>query len=285
MILSKWAVSSIRGLSMEKISLPFFYQLGTQLNPLTKMNGTDPSKRMDILFNSLSTRESIYYLLKSFSSLTVCKLSAEKLVGAINEVFKWFDTVQSDKVNFPDPLLDMKFSAVIDAAIKFEVVLSEELQTLGAYHVTQKGIYSTPDLISNAEKTLPPSVLVKINDKIKAEIQESGKCLAFDTPTASGFHIIRATEGVLHQFYLTICKPSPEPSSLENWGAYISELKKAGQTDVNEVIALLQQIKDQHRNLIMHPELVLTFDEAYALFEISKSAIIAMASKLPEKTK
>lgn len=283
MLLERWVAGFVRGNSMEKINLPFFYQLGSQLNPLTKMNGLDASKRMDILFASVAVRESIYSLLKSFSALTVCRSAGTQLVTAINKLVEWYSTAHLDeaKINQPNPLIDINFQNVIDSAGKFEVVLSEELQTLVTYHVTQKGIYSTTDLINSAEKTLPPSVLTKISEKIKTEIQESGRCLAFDTPTASGFHIIRAIEGVLHQYYLAVCKPHPEPERLDSWGAYLSELKKMQQSDVDEVLALLQQIKDQHRNLIMHPELVLTSDEAYALFEISKSAIISMSSRLP----
>jgi hypothetical protein len=35
----------------------------------------------------------------------------------------------------------------------------------------------------------------------------------------------------------------------------------------------------------MHPEVVLTADEAFVLFEITKGAIMAMSDKLPEHKK
>ena len=53
--------------------------------------------------------------------------------------------------------------------------------------------------------------------------------------------------------------------------------------DVEKVIAVLQQIKDQDRNLIMHPELVLSGDDAFTLFEVGQGAIIAMAARLKPK--
>jgi hypothetical protein len=43
-----------------------------------------------------------------------------------------------------------------------------------------------------------------------------------------------------------------------------------------------QQIKDNERNLIMHPERVLSADDAFRLFEIAKTAIITMSTFLPE---
>lgn len=119
------------------------------------------------------------------------------------------------------------------------------------------------------------------------EVRQSGMCLAFDCATASAFHMMRATESVMHDYYIVCCKPTSK-QKLGNWGAYIKELAKLQDTEVQEVVALLQQIKDRHRNLIMHPEITLTPDEAFTLFEIGQSAIIAMANRLPvakKKTK
>ena len=95
---------------------------------------------------------------------------------------------------------------------------------------------------------------------------------------------MRASEAVMHQYYLAVCKP-PKPDPLENWGAYIAELLKSGDSSVKETVALLKQVKDHHRNLIMHPEVVLSPDEAFTLFEIAKGAMMAMAGKLPEAKK
>jgi len=123
-------------------------------------------------------------------------------------------------------------------------------------------------------------VLDKITEDVKREIRESGKCLAFDCATASGFHIMRATELIIHKYYTHVCKPTSE-KRLDNWGAYIAKLDQVADAQVKEVVAILRQIKDQHRNLIMHPELVLSPDESFTLFEIAQGAIIAMVNALP----
>ena len=95
---------------------------------------------------------------------------------------------------------------------------------------------------------------------------------------------MRATELVLYKYYLQVCKPQKK-KRLDNWGQYISKLSQSQDTGVKEVVALLQQIKDQHRNLIMHPEVILKPDEAFMLFEIAQSVIIAMANALPKLKK
>ena len=127
---------------------------------------------------------------------------------------------------------------------------------------------------------MPESVLKKISNEIVEEIRQSGRCLAFDVATASAFHIMRATESVIRKYYLQVCKPKSK-KKLDNWGMYIAKLSQSQDPQVKEVVALLQQIKDRHRNLIMHPEIVLTPDEAFTLFEIAQSAIITMAGNLP----
>jgi hypothetical protein len=290
MLQKQRALIPVKGSTMEKVYLPFFYGLGTQLNPLTKMT-VEPQKRVDIYIAAWPVRDSINGLLGWSVGLKVCEASARAFLTATDEVFKWLQTSKPEDVIKKDAVVDAKFQQVINTAKKFETVLNEELATLSAYSASKKGIYSTSDLIDRAENIFPPAVLARLSKAIVREIQEAGKCLAFDIPTASGFHMLRAMEEVLHSYYLVVCKPENE-DKLDNWGAYITALHKltGEKTDTNAktknhaemMLALLQQIKDQDRNLIMHPEVTLNADEALKLFEITKGAIMTMAEKLSE---
>jgi len=74
----------------------------------------------------------------------------------------------------------------------------------------------------------------------------------------------------------------PEPKeSQRNWGYYIRALteKKADR----KVIAHLEQIKDLHRNPLIHPEVHLQLAEAVTLFAICTSAIHAMVADMETK--
>lgn len=288
----KWVAISLDGGIVERINPVFFYQLGALLNPLTKKEAKD-SSRVDIWVASLGLDPIVRSLLDFYSALTVCRRTGVELINTIAEVADWMRKTPANEWQKEDYSIDIKFQQLIDKAKEFQTVLSEELQTLATYHVTQKGIYSTDDLIAQAERILPVPILAKIDERVKEEIRQSGRCLAFDNATASAFHIIRATEVVLHKYYISVCKPKSK-NKLDNWGAYISALhklsedstaKKAVREDVKKVEALLQQIKDQDRNLVMHPEVVLSPDEAFTLFEIAKGAIMAMADKLPAPKK
>lgn len=279
MLEEKWVTLSVNWSHMEKLNLPIFYELGAKLNPLTEMNAK-PDNRVDMVIASLNVERGVRFLLDSFSTLTVCRTVGEELLAKIDDAAKWLIKAETNEVNKPDPSVNMKFRQLISKAKEFETVLSAELQTLATYHVTQKGIYSTPDLIDHAENILPVPVLEKVGVGVVEEIRQSGRCLAFDCATASAFHILRAAEVVMHEYYISVCKPKNQ-KRLRSWGAYITELKKSNDPNVPEVVAMIQQIKDRHRNLIMHPEVVLSPDEAFTLFEIAQAAIIAMADKLP----
>ena len=268
---------------MRSINLPWFYSLGTQLNPIIKLSGFDESKRIEIFTASWFLKPKVEFLLSSFPELAVCRATGTNLIKAIDAVVEWVARTKgsAEEINTPDSSANTIFYDVVEAARKFEVVLSEELQMLSIYCVTKKGIYNIADLIDRAEIALPPSFLKKMDAETINEIRQSGRCLAFDNFTASGFHILRATERVMHQYYLVICNPTKR-NRLKSWALYIKELIKDTSDDNQKVVALLQQIKDNDRNLIMHPEIVLSNDESFRLFVLCKSIIMAMADRLPE---
>ena len=275
---------------MDRVNLPFFYQLGAKLSPLAHL-APGQTQKGTILMASIGVLPDLNTLLGTFGGLSVCRSSADALNQAIREINALFTKLEpADAGKAWSELLnpnDFWFQQVISRALQFETVLSAELATLATYHVTQKGIYSTADLIERAENALSPSVVAKLDSQMTLEIREAGKCLAFDVPTAAGFHTMRAVEAVLHAYYVEVCQPSDKDAKLDNWGAYISALHKrrtaTPDPDIQEVEVLLQQLKDRHRNLIMHPEIVLNADDAFTLFEIAQGVILAMAKKLPDR--
>jgi len=275
------AFSIIGGSGMETINLPFFYQFGSVLRPLTALK-TDKEYRMEVSKQAIQVQPHLNTLLRTYP-LQVCRGLGQELDSAIDDALRWLFNVKVEEINKEDYTVDTKFSTIVNRAKEFETVFLAEVQRLASYYVEKKGAYAPDDLIERAENVLPNTTKEKLGDEAIEEIRQSGRCLGFDVATASGFHIMRATESVMHEYYLVVCKPRPKPKGrLDNWGAYIAALNKVNNADVKEVVAMLQQIKDRHRNLIMHPEVVLTPDEAHTLFEIAKSAIISMADRLPK---
>lgn len=280
-----WISVSLGELDMEKLNLNFFYELGAQLR-LLSTTFAEPGNAFRALIwqRAMQIAGGIVVLVKAYPALSVCTSAANELLVKINDINDWANKATKEDWNKPDLTVDGLFIGVIQQAKTFETVLTNELPTLEVYHTTQKGNYNTKHLITQAEKVLPDSLLTKIDDKVKEDIRSSAKCLVFDNFTASGFHILRATEAVLKQYYLTICKPDPVPKKLDSWGwaDYIGELYKSTDPQVKKMVAVLQQIKDLDRNLIAHPEIFLSEDDARVLFEAGNYAIMQMARDLPQ---
>lgn len=165
-----------------------------------------------------------------------------------------------------------------NALDKFEAVLTAEMNVGAAYLVTKKRGYDTGDLIWRAAVLFPEDLVAKVPECV-ADIREAGKCIAFEMGTAAGFHIMRATELVLRRYYDAVMAGAARPDN-GSMGGYLRLIEDAS-AGTPEVVAALKQIKDLHRNPLIHPENKLTLDDAIALLGISQSAIIAMLRKIP----
>jgi hypothetical protein len=70
------------------------------------------------------------------------------------------------------------------------------------------------------------------------------------------------------------------PPKVRNIGVYVNAMRQSGHGDP-KILAVLKQMADLHRNPLIHPETVLTTDEALAILGIARSAVTAMLAVLP----
>lgn len=182
------------------------------------------------------------------------------------------DPDQSRRLDFRDTY------SVLGALDKFETILTAELGSADAYFVSKKGGYDTIDLIARARVLFPPDLGDKAPEAVQ-DIEEAGRCLAFELGTAAGFHLLRANEAVLLRYWDAVTGGARRPKN-RNLGAYLKALDDvtAGPAKIR---ATLRQIKDLHRNTLVHPEDVLSVDEAIDLLGIIRSAVSAMLREMP----
>jgi hypothetical protein len=168
--------------------------------------------------------------------------------------------------------------ALNTAATEFETIFKGELHFSDAYFVVRKSGFETVVLIANGEKLFPDDLMAKAPGVIK-DVQGAGKCIAFELGTAAGFHLLRAVEGVLRLYFDVVSKGHKRPKN-RNIGSYLNLM---GQLNVGnpKIISALTQLKDLHRNPLMHPEGHLTTDQAIGLWGISRSLISAMLDVIP----
>jgi hypothetical protein len=176
------------------------------------------------------------------------------------------------------------------ALADFETVLREEMREAAIYRVPQRGIFDTAKLIDAADESFPAEIGMVIPQKTREDWRAAGRCLAFALHSASGFHVARAVEGAIESYYQTAYGFSPDAkkATLHSWGEYIKALEaartarpaKASLVPSEKVIAEIQQMKDDYRNPIAHPRIVLSEADARMLFSNGESLIIAMAQEM-----
>jgi hypothetical protein len=264
---------------MLRVNTYKLYSLGAAMKPLVglKEDATRGAIFLDAINAKLAVQQTLLAL--DFVALRICQPTAERLINALTAVIpddlgKIMEMDRSAKLTYGE------HARIKQAASELETLLSAELPATDTYYVSQKGAYSTPDLIERAEATLSPSVSARLPPAALNDMRQAGRCLAFDTPTAAGFHLLRAVEALIRQYYQVVVGTLPKPK-LRNWGAYIKVLRD--NNGAPHVLAVLEQIKDLHRNPLMHPETVLTTDEAIVLFGVSVSAIFAMVRDIEKR--
>jgi hypothetical protein len=257
--------------TMIRISIAYFYNLGTILKPIAAVQGDAPVSQfwMD-LFAAQSA-------LKDFFSTEFFWPAIRASYGPGQTLLKAIETVTNKNVA-TDKIDHMEAYYITDALTKFETNINSELSIAAAYFVSRKGGYDTDTLIANAELIFPPDLGLKVPMAIP-DVREAGRCLAYELSTAAGFHILRATEAVLRRYWEVVSNGMDHPSQ-RNMGVYIDKMTSNKFGDA-KVIAVLTQIKDLHRNPLFHPEKTLALQEALGLFGIAQSAIGAMLKELP----
>lgn len=261
---------------MQRLNGYLFYQLGYYLKPLETIQ--EGKKLMDVSSTIYFAKAWLDWFLEgkivpiAFSKETGYHLSgalAKLVPGQVSEI-------PTDKLEYELSWQDVYL--ITNGLKEFQIVWQTELGKMDTYFISQKGIYSTSDLIERADNVLPIEIAHALSESIRSDLRQAGRCLAFDLATATGFHIMRALEGVLRDFYCpTFLGTKPKA---RDWNGYIQCLKS---TDADpKILAILDQIRSLHRNPTIHPQEVLTINEAMTLFGIAQSAIVAMVENANE---
>lgn len=278
---------------MERINQFSFYQLGQTLKDISRHTGD--LKPLDGFLDSLWAKNAMGELIAGKPiPLGVSRQAAIDLFNALSAIrAQYFETTDANgktTMKFPvegdEPIPQWRWSSISSALSRFETVFAAEMAETATYFVPRRGIFSTPALVDHADESFPEHLLCVLPEKAKDEWKAAGRCLAFNLLSASGFHVARAVEGVLEVYYQAFCEKPDE--TLNTWNDYHKKLTaKISAESVTpkpsqKVLSELVQMKDDYRNPIMHPRVVLKDSDARMLWDNGESLIIAMAEELLE---
>jgi len=266
----------VRGSNMQRVNEFNFYDLATQIHPLTEI-GTSEVKYGDVFFQWFQARDALNQMFRQ-RPLTVSLSAANELYDSITEFVpeKWPEAI--GRLGTPEDrdMEGWEVSKISEAAKKFETVLAAECQVLDTYFVSKKGAYSTADLVERAHICFG-AMAAKLPDQAKSDFDQAGKCMAFDLPTACAFHIVRGSEAVIRKYYEQVTGKAPKVK-MRNWGAYIKLLRENKADE--KVTVFLDHIRNSYRNPVLHPEESVDADQAVILFGACVSLVTLMISEI-----
>jgi hypothetical protein len=278
-------VAVAKEVPLQRINTYDFYQLGNALKPLASISAE--STLGGVWWPLFTASQQINQLLSNpILRLVYCRPAAITLMNAVDGALApIFEKDRTSPIDFNVKIEAGQAYSITHALSIFENNLAAELQQQDTYCVSKKGIYSTNDLIERAQQALPGDVLVRLPAGAAQDFDQAGKCLAFEVSTASGFHMLRATEAVIHKYYVAVTKNDDLKRKDRNWGAYVRNLNRYRKINPDsadpKIISMIDQIREHHRNVIIHPENTLTDSEAQVLFTVCVGAIIAMLRAIP----
>jgi hypothetical protein len=198
-------------------------------------------------------------------NLMVTKRAAWKLINFRDEIVKHDETAlltheEAEKIN--------------QIVLNLTPTLLAESEGNLAYIVTDKRL-DINKLLSDVSALFAPKVYGSLSDIAKYDFKESGRCVAFQLPTAAAFHLLRGTEEVLRAFYLFTVKRNRISQLL--WGPIIAELRKRRTPPPAPLLDNLDNIRRSFRNPTQHPEKVYDIQEAQDLFALCIDVVNRMA--------
>ncbi len=226
-------------------------------------------------------REDLLRLVRSDDvNLPLCVPRAEGIIRQIDVFYPRLPESpqpgQSTKMDVENKILTLGDANLLKEDLqKFETVFLASLEAANVYSLAAMGNLSIDALISGAVTGYSNRVSSHLPAITREDINEAGRCLAFERATACGFHILRGVESVMEHY---IIKAQGTIPAIKTWHEYIVAIDGCGGSD--KIRNLLRSMKDHYRNPLMHPEDTLDIGQAIGLFSLSQTAIEAMITEL-----
>ena len=259
---------------MLRMSLPWFLEVVSAIDaiPSTMFQGNPARPSPYVFHNAKGQLEALFNQSIYATYLRASREQAGKLYAAIDVMLKLVDDPSST-------ITDFDIWSVSHERDQFKTIFLADISLLPSFLVAGKESYETNTLIDDGTKLFPSTLSKEVPEAVP-DANEVGKALAFELATACGFHIFRVTEAVLKRYWDYVSSSAARPS-LETLGSFAIEMEKRNFGD-KKVTESIKQMARLHRNPLIHPEVILSVEEAIDTMGIARSVIGAMLRVLPD---
>ena len=257
-----------------RVSLPWLVNM---VDGLDALDGLVAGKTLvevaHLLFPVQTSLETIFNSSIYGSHLRTCRESGTFLHSVIQR-FTGSDGDWSKKT-----ITEFDVYSVKEAKTDFKRVVLAEMSVIPTYLVTKKDVFDVNLLVEEGTTLFPAGLRAKVPE-IEKDANEAGKALAFELSTACGFHVFRILESVVRRYWDKVSEGKPRPG-LETLGNFAAEMERNKFGD-QKVVEAVKQMNKLHRNPLIHPEVILTLEEAIGIVGMARSVIGAMLQVLPD---
>lgn len=276
---------------MKRVNLLEYFELAEQLHAARSALTGDKLRGGFIWVHTYELPLKLGNFCKDDNGFSTSKRAAAELSNAIQNWISLNLMDNDSSATFSAERFDVEFSswqlegisAKIDA---FKSVFATECADVDVYSVGQIAIYRTSALVANGEDILPKDIQDDIPTETLIEFNSAGKCLAFDLPTACGFHALRAVEIVMDDYLKFF---GQKTNNKKTWSDYIKavtaliEDAKAREKPSEKVAAMLDRMRVLDRNPLMHPRDTLDAMQADTLFKLCAITVTEIARDMKAK--
>lgn len=167
---------------------------------------------------------------------------------------------------------------IMDEMMTVESTVFAEACTKKVYTIPQRR-YNGKYLSETHEKLLKAGIYDHLSDITKFDFDSACRCILYGESTASAFHILRTTEGVLKQYYFHYKKTGRLKKPM--WGPMSVELraKKTNKPDPT-ILNSLDVVRISYRNPTQHPDAIYDIESAQDLFGVCIDLINKMIAAI-----
>lgn len=181
-------------------------------------------------------------------------------------------------------------NAIRDALALFENRFTGDCTAMNLYSLPRVQDRDTNILLSRGESLLPETWVPELLKRpvATADTREAAKCLALSLWTAAGFHIARATESLIQEYWLKVRHPAQLPKQ-RTWVALCRELqgrpatanKSAVESAGNKrLVTMMIAVGTEMRNPLIHPDHTLNDSDGPLLVSSCQGLMTKILSEL-----
>lgn len=254
---------------MKRKSIVNFLQLGALVRYLLSM------KEGDIISAGKEEQEVGRIFLKSGVEELLESLKEHGFFVTFNasgDLKRFYERVKEREIG--DTITEEEADHLKDIMLSLEKTLIAEALNMDCF--VPGGVNIRLDsLLREPETLFPKGVFEELPELARYDIKEACLCLAFGRYTASAYHVLRATEGVLGKLYCLIVRRKGDRVDPMTLGSITHDFKHSRRTKKpsGSMLENIDYIRRNFRNPTSHPEMVYEKEDAVMLFNLCVSAI------------